>query len=328
MPTEVGAPTEVGGPSVGDVLVRRLACGNSIAGTVRELARDASVEVLARQVAAVDLASCLPPGTAVYVPYPPGAAWHDTVAACRRLRSASLCPVPHLTARSVRDASDMRARLTQLAEAGVDRLLLVAGDGDRPVGRYRDTIDVLESGLLVEHGFHRLGVAAHPEGHPLVEPADLERALARKVEYAAAEGASMWIVTQFGFVPAAAAAWLLRLGPRFPLGIRIGLAGPTRLSTLVGFAAKCGVRTTARLVARRPGALRLVGRYVPDEFVRGLARHAVGAPESPLSGIHVFGFGGIQATGRWLRAVAGECDRSGHRAPRSLQQFLGDLHDG
>ena len=222
----------------------------------------------------------------------------------------------------------MRARLTQLAEAGVDRLLLVAGDGDRPVGRYRDTIDVLESGLLVEHGFHRLGVAAHPEGHPLVEPADLERALARKVEYAAAEGASMWIVTQFGFVPAAAAAWLLRLGPCFPLGIRIGLAGPTRLSTLVAFAAKCGVRTTARLVARRPGALRLVGRYVPDEFVRDLARHAVGAPESPLSGIHVFGFGGIQATGRWLRAVAGECDRSGHRAPRSLQQFLGDLHDG
>lgn len=320
MPTEVGALTR------GPVIVPPVACRDAIATTVRELVRNASVEVLPRQIAAVDLSTCLPASTAVYVPYPPGAAWRDTVAACRRLRSVSMCPVPHLTARSLRDATDLRARLTQLAEAGVDRLLLVAGDGDRPVGRYRDTLDVLESGLLVEHGFDRLGFAAHPEGHPLVEPADLERALARKVEYAAAEGASMWIVTQFGFAPAATAAWLLGLGARFPLGIRVGLAGPARLSTLVGFAAKCGVRTTARLLARRPGTVRLLGRYAPDEFVHGLACHAVEVPDSPLCGIHLFGFGGTRATSRWLRTVAGECERIGHRAPRSMQQFLGERH--
>ena len=230
-----------------------------------------------------------------------------------------MCPVPHLTARSVRDASDLRARLTQLAEVGVDRLLLVAGDGDRVVGRYRDTLDVIESGLLAECGFDRLGVAAHPEGHPLVEPGDLECALARKLEYAAAEGASMWIVTQFGFAPAATVAWLKRLGAGFPLGIRVGLAGPARLSTLVGFAAKCGVRTTARLVARRPGTVRLLGRYAPDDFVHSLACHAVGVPDSPLCGIHLFGFGGIRATSRWLRTVAGA-------APRPLQQFFGEQH--
>ena len=344
-PTSVGPPAGVGPPTVGVGPVPRDACGNAIAETtsnaadasctasprdacrnavaetVRELARNASVEVLPGQIQAVDLKTCLPPGTAVYVPCLPGAAWQETVAACRRLRLASMCPVPHLTARSVRDASDLRARLTQLAEVGVDRLLLVAGDADRPAGRYRDTLDVLESGLLVEHGFDRLGVAAHPEGHPLVERADLERAMTRKVEYAAAEGASMWMVTQFGFAPTATAAWLRCLGARFPLGVRVGLAGPTRLSTLVGFAAKCGVRTTARVVTRRPGALRLMGRYVPDDFVRDLARHAVEAPESPLRGIHLFGFGGIRATSRWLRAVAGECEPIGHRAPRSMQQF-------
>lgn len=319
MPTKVGEPTKVGPLTVRPGIVPPVACPDAIATTVRELARNASVEVLPRQIAAVELSSCLPANTAVYVPYPPGAAWRDTVAACRRLRSASMCPVPHLTARSLRDATDLRARLTQLAEAGVDRLLLVAGDGDRPVGRYRDTLDVLESGLLVEHGFDRLGFAAHPEGHPLVEPADLERALARKVEYAAAQGASMWIVTQFGFAPAATAAWLERLGAGFPLGIRVGLAGPARLSTLVGFAAKCGVRTTARLVARRPGTVRLLGRYAPDEFVHGLACHAVEVPDSPLCGIHLFGFGGIRATSRWLRAVAGA-------APRSLHQLFGEQH--
>ena len=327
MPTRVGTPTEVGTPTARRGLAPPRACPDTVAATVRELARNASVEVLPGQIAAVDLSSCLPSGTTVYVPYPPGATWDDTVGASRRLRSACMCPVPHLTARSVRDASDLRARLTRLAEAGVDRLLLVAGDGDRAAGRYRDALDVIESGLLAECGFDRLGVAAHPEGHPLVEPAELERALARKVEYAAAQGASMWIVTQFGFKPAATAAWLLRLAAAgFPLRVRVGMAGPARLATLLGFAAKCGVRTTARLVARQPGAVRLLGRYTPDDFVQGLARHAVEVPGSPLCGIHLFGFGGIRETSRWLRAVAGECERIGAHAPRSMQQSLGEPH--
>lgn len=302
MPTEA-----VGGPTVEDGVLQSRAFNAAVAATVRELARSASVEVLPRQLATVDVNAYLPPGTAVYLPFPPGGLWQDTVAACRCLGAARMCPVPHLAARSVRDAGDLRARLAQLAEAGVDRLMLVAGDGDRPVGRYRDSLDVIESGLLAEHGFDRLGVAAHPEGHPRVAPAELERALARKVEYAAAQGASMWIVTQFGFAPAATSAWLMRLGAlRFPLGIRVGMAGPVRLSTLLGFAAKCGVRTTARFASRRPGAVRLIGRYAPDEFVQELAWHAVDVPDSPLSGIHLFGFGGIRETSRWLRAVAGE----------------------
>ena len=342
-PTEVGAPTEpvgrppeaVGRPTAGEGLVPAASLNAAITATVRELARSASVEVLPRQIATIDPNDYLPSGTAVYVPYPPGGLWQDTVAACRRLGAARMCPVPHLTARSVRDPGDLRTRLTQLAEAGVDRLLLVAGDADRAAGRYRDTRDVLESGLLAEYGFDRLGVAAHPEGHPLVEPADLERALARKVEYAAQQGASMWIVTQFGFSPAATAAWLLALrAAGFPLEVRVGMAGPARLSNLLGFAAKCGVRTTARIVARRPGTVRLFGRYAPDELVEGMARHAVETADSPLAGIHLFGFGGIRETSRWLRAVSSERERIGEPAdgaPRGVgdapaHQLLGERH--
>lgn len=278
-----------------------------IAQKFAALVRTASVEAMPKQLAALDVADVLPSGTRVYVPYPPDARWDDTVAACRSLRDSCMCPVPHLTARSVRDARELRSRLTRLAEAGVDRLLLIAGDGEHPAGRYRNSLDVLESGLLAEHGFDRLGIAAHPEGHPLVEPADLERALARKLEYAAAVGASMWIVTQFGFAPESSIAWLDDLrARRFPLRVRVGIAGPARLSTLLAFAARCGVRTSARLVARRPGVLRLAGRYAPDPIVAGLARHAAETPDALLGGIHLFAFGGLRETVRWLRTV-GEC---------------------
>ena len=287
-----------------------------VEATVRELARTASVEVPARQLAAIDVSDYLASGTEVYVPYPPGAEWRDTVAACVRLRRAGMQPVPHLVARTVVDANELRRRLVQLAEAGVERLFLVAGDSPRPVGRYRDTLDVLESGLLVDYGFRRLGVAAHPEGHPQAKPADLERALARKAEYAATQGISMWIVTQFAFASAATVAWLDQCrARRFPLPIRVGVAGPARLSTLLAFAARCGVRASARMAVRRRGALRLLGHYAPDAILGGLAHHRTDVPDTPLCGIHVFTFGGIARTSAWLRAgAAATCKRPGDDA--------------
>ena len=305
-------PTEQARVHVGD--------DASIGTVVAELARAASVEVMPRQVAALDIADWLPAGTHVYVPSPPGAHWTDTVDACRGLRATGMCPVPHLTARSVPDAEALHARLAQLAETGVDRLLLIAGDGDKPAGRYRDTLDVLESGLLAEYGFDWLGIAAHPEGHPHARPADLERALARKLEYAAAFGASMWIVTQFGFAPAATVAWLNGLSAE-GVSVRAGVAGPARLATLLAFAARCGVRASARLVARRPSALRLAGRYAPDAVLEALACHASQSPATPLRGIHVFAFGGLKETSRWLRAAAARADCSVH-----ARQRLGEQH--
>ena len=299
-----------------------------VAFAVRDLAAGASVEVVPRQ-----LAKCWHRGpfSARHGRLRPFSAQRELVRHGRRvsdrLVAAGMNPVAHLTARSISTAAELRSRLARLAEVEVDRLLLVAGDGSQPAGPYRDTLDVLESGFLAEYGFDGLGIAAHPEGHPQAKPADLERALARKMEYAAASGANMWIVTQFVFAPKPVIAWLERMrAANCPLPIRVGLAGPVPLSTLLKFAARCGVRASARMVNRRRGVVRLLGNYAPDAVAEALARHRAEAHASPLCGIHLFTFGGIAGTSRWLRAKAGTGGPSAERGPDMNLRVLGDDH--
>lgn len=273
----------------------------------RELARGASVELTPRQIAAVDdLSGHLTFGTRVYVPSVPGSAWQDAMLACERLRDEGMVAVPHLDARSVSNLEELDSRLRGFAEASVRELMLVAGDRKRPAGSYRDTLDILDTGRLVDHGMMRVGIAGYPEGHPVVEPAALAAALRRKLEYAAATHTEMWIVSQFAFHPEKVIDWLDTMRATSELlPVHVGMAGPARLRTLLAFAARCGVGASARVLARRPSALQLLNNWTPDSMLQALARLCVDAADSPLSGIHLFTFGGLPQTSRWLRATAG-----------------------
>ena len=273
----------------------------------RELAHQASVELTPRQVeAADDLSGHLPSGTRVYVPSIPGSTWRETVDACARLHRDGMVAVPHVDARSVVDMAELHSRLNGFAEASVTDVMLVAGDRKRPLGTFRDTLDILDSGALVEHGMTRVGIAGYPEGHPVVDPAALADSLSRKLEYAAATGTDMWMVSQFAFQAEKVIAWLDAIRrTRESLPVRVGMAGPARLKTVLSFAAHCGVGASARALARRPSALRLLNHWTPDAMLRTLACHGVASPGSPLSGIHLFTFGGLPQTSRWLRATAG-----------------------
>ena len=204
----------------------------------------------------------------------------------------------------------------RLTEARVTELMLVAGDRNVPAGVYRDTLDILDTGALAAHGLTRLGVTGYPDGHPLVSVAELEAALVRKMEYATATGTEMWIVSQFAFDPLTVLAWIQRMQQLANgLPLRIGIAGPARLKTLLGFAARCGVGVSAKMIARRPSVVRLLNNWSPDVMIGELARHRAASLEGTslegpslapsIAGIHLFTFGGLPQTSRWLRAKAG-----------------------
>ena len=272
---------------------------------VRRLACEASLEIAPSQLAAADGAEA---GTEIYVPQLPQAAWRTTVSACERLRSAGLVPVPHLAARSLGSAAELDERLAQLAALGVDRLLLIAGDEPR-AGSFADTLAVLETGLLARHGFRRLGVAAHPEGHPHAAQDELEAALAAKVEYAESTATQLWVVTQFAFAAEPLLAFLRHMTGAHPdVPVRVGIPAPAKPRTLLAFAARCGVGASARTLTRRPGVVRLFGKWSPDALIADLAEHCEATPDSPLAGIHVFTFGGAGNALRWLRSLGGSCN--------------------
>lgn len=274
----------------------------------RSLAANASLETTLQATASnsdtdasVDWRAHLAPGTEVYLPCLPTTNWQETAAACTRLREAGLTPVPHLAVRRIASANELDCALGVLADAGVDRLLLIAGDRRLPAGPFEDTATVLESGKLLDHGFRRIGVAAHPEGHPLVDQEALAAALARKVQYAEATNTDLWIVTQFAFSAVPLVRFLHNVASTHPgLRVRVGLPGPAKLRTLIGFAARCGAGASLRTLTRKPGVVRLFGSWSPDSLLHALAA----CQPHVLEGIHLFSFGGMDNTLRWLKAMA------------------------
>lgn len=275
------------------------------AGALRRLATAASIEATPKQLAALGRPGrLLPAGTRVYVPFLPHADLRETAAACRLLVADGLRPVPHLAARALASRAELDEWLAALAESGAGDLLVIAGDRQVP-GAYPDTLAVLETGLLTQHGFRSIGVAGHPEGHPLANRAELDHALAAKLDYATATDTDLWIVTQFVFIAQPLVSWLAHieaLGVRVP--VYAGLPGPAKLSTLIAYAAQCGVSTSARILRRRPGAARLLAAWSPDGLVRDLGAHAARQPATLLAGLHVFPFGGVLRSANWLNDLA------------------------
>ena len=136
----------------------------------RELAAQlasASVEVSSRGHQLQELRDNFDPGIDVTITFLPGDNYRHNVETAAALRRTGFNPVPHIAAREMpsREALDdflARAR----GEAGVTRILLIAGDVAAAKGPYRSSLDVGASGLIEAHGFAGLSVAGHPEGHP------------------------------------------------------------------------------------------------------------------------------------------------------------------
>ncbi len=248
------------------------------------------------------LRKAAPAGTHVYLSAVPRQSLSSLCGHALALRRAGFEPVPHLAARRIADRGELDAFLARIrAEASVRRVLVIAGDQDEVAGPFADARDLIESGLLQKHQIAEIGLSGYPQGHPRIAPLALERALAAKAEAAEQSGLRVHIVTQFGFDPQAIRLWLLRLRDLgFEQPVRIGMAGPTDLATLLRYAARCGVRASVGGAARQAGLLRkLFGVSTPDAIVRGLAQ-AYGGGEVAA---HFFSFGGVGAAARWAAAV-------------------------
>ena len=282
-------------PRPADELARRIA----------QLVQGASTEITPHEESLLpSLAAELPAGTTVYVAHTPKATLDDVVRVSLRLETLGLRASPHLVARRIESERALRHATLDLANGGVAQVLLVAGDADRPGAPFSHSLQVLETGALQEAGITRVGIAGHPEGHSGVDPATLWQALRDKQALAARDGLSMHIVSQFGFNPHAIHAWARQVAAEIALPVHVGVAGPAPMSQLIRYAMACGVGASLRGLVHNANAFRKVSGLAAhaDEILIGLVREAGDAP-SPIRGIHLFAFGGVVKSARWLRAV-------------------------
>jgi methylenetetrahydrofolate reductase (NADPH) len=249
----------------------------------------------------------LPAGMTLYVAHTPKTALDDVVRVAIKAQSLGFRASPHIVARRLASEDALRTALRQLTDAGVHQVLLVAGDVQRPAGKFTSTLEVIDTGLLETCGIKRAGVAGHPEGHTAIGPAALLAALLHKQEFAVHTGIKAHIVTQFGFNPDAVCAWDKRMTEQnISMPVHVGIAGPTPLPKLIKFAIKCGVGASMHSLARNLTAMANLARLAttPEEMLLGLIRGRVVYAGTRLVQPHFYAFGGVLATARWIRAVA------------------------
>jgi len=286
----------------GTRLLSSPANNQQLSSTSRLLLSAFSIETTPKSSKSIDNhASLLPPGTCVYVAAIPGTPLEDMVALCAKLQQEGLEAVPHMAARALADEAEVSEWVSLFSGVGVDHVLLLAGDGKKPAGKFTSSMDLLHSGLL-HPTMKQIDVVGHPEGSGKIDSPLTH--LKEKVDWAAENNVTMDILTQVCFNVSTVSEYCRHLRQQgIPNAIRVGLPGPTRPSTLLRYASACGVGPSIALLANSPAVARglmaqneatpnaLLSEFssLVDEDVRG---------HGALK-LHLFSFGGVKSTAAW-----------------------------
>jgi methylenetetrahydrofolate reductase (NADPH) len=264
----------------------------------------ASIEVAPKQaIESADLPGLFPSGTRVYITDIGTDTLDDLTAAARRVSDLGYKPVPHFASRRLTTAAALEARVKRATlEAGVTDVLVIGGGLEKPAGDFASTMEVLQTGIFERHGVTHMGIAGHPEGSPDFTAQVAVEALRAKQEWARASGVSLRIVTQFGFDADKFIAWSDGLRAQgIELPVHLGVAGPAKITTLIKYAALCGVGNSIQFLKRNALSLTaLATSHSPEAVVGPIETHAARNPSSPIAQIHVFPFGGLKKSSEWL----------------------------
>ena len=264
----------------------------------------ASIEVAPRQaLESQDLADLFPPGTQVYVTDIGGDSNEKLAGAAKRLRSLGFDPVPHFASRRLTTRAALEERIKMMSgEAGVDNVLVIGGGLERHAGEFSSTMEVLETGFFDKYGIAKIGVAGHPEGSPDFSEEVAINALRLKKDFAERSDAQLRIVTQFGFDAQKFIRWAHGLSQHgIDLPVHLGVAGPAKITTLIKYAAMCGVGNSISFLKKNALSLTaLATSHSPETVVGPIEDHVLNSDATPIRQIHVFAFGGLKKTSEWL----------------------------
>lgn len=268
-----------------------------IVSAIQHLACTASLEMIAQNAGDLDgAATAIVPGTSIAIPWRAGEAHDERIAAARAIRDHGFDPLPHIAARHLGDRAEAFTLLKRLStEAGVERILLIGGDVATARGAFASALELLVQLRADRCGLEAVGLAAYPEPPTRMEPLETKLAVAEDA------GLNPFVMTQFCFDPAPILSWLDAFRSRGHRAlVRIGVAGPARIQTLMRYARRCGVRSsTHNLVASGASLARMMAETGPDPVIRALAEYGIQEKFGPVA-LHFFSFGGLERTARWI----------------------------
>jgi methylenetetrahydrofolate reductase (NADPH) len=278
-------------------VIRRLSVVRSCRRQLGGLVEHARFEVFPTPSIAEKVVAAVPKDVTVTVTASPRKGLDATVAVAEQLAKEGYSAVPHLSARQLRDAGELRDIAARLASAGVHDVFVPAGDADRPAGAYDGALPVLAELARLEHRFDRVGITGYPETHPQISDDVTVQSMWDKRRYAD------YIVSNLCFDPGTLRDWVRRVRARgVTLPLYVGAAGPADPAKLLDMARRIGVGESARFAGKH---LRWMARlsatpggYQPERF---LERAVAPLAEADLGvvGLHIFTFNQIRQAVAW-----------------------------
>ncbi len=272
-----------------------------------EFLRHPGYEVIPLQGTEEAVVEHVPRDIALTVTASPGKGTLATIELAERLAGHGFGVTPHLSARLIRDRTELGEILQRLHEAGIRRAFVVAGDVDEPAGEFEGAAGLLRTMSEIGHDLDEVGITGYPESHPKISDEMTIQAMYDKVPYAT------YIISQICFDAEVISDWARRVrsrGVRLP--IRVGMPGYVNRQKLLRISASIGLGESARFLRRQRNWLLkmfLPGGYSPDRLIEGL-KPGFADPESNIRGLHIYTFNEVQTTEAWRREMLERAETS------------------
>lgn len=277
-----------------------------IRAAIVSLLKGFSIEVTS-SAKAEDVFAHTRPETKVYIAHIAGKEFVATIRLAQALAKRGYRPVPHIATRNFTSQHDLDEALARLvADAGVNEILLIAGAAATPAGEIKDTIQVLKSGIVTRRGIRKIGVAGHPEGHPIVSEAAIHQSLGWKNHFAEAQGIDMYLMTQMCFDAGRIIGWIRTIRAiGIDLPVRVGLPGLATIGTLAKYAKICGLGPSAGFVMRQAkNVMKLLTLSMPDITIAELAKARTSNAALGIDSVHFYTLGNLGQTTAWVYAAS------------------------
>ena len=270
---------------------------------ITRMLKDFSLETTPNGAKKIDsFSEFVRPETTVFITFLPGTTYDETVSIAKKLRLEGLIPAPHFAARSITSKEMLEDYVKKVtSEAGVKKILTIAGAGGKQLGPFPDTISLFETGIFDKYGITEIGVAGHPEGSSDIPDKEIEKALKLKNQINERTNAELFIISQFCFDSRIILNWAKQInseGNKLP--IIVGIPGIAKLSTLLKYSISCGIGNSVNFLKKQSSQMmNLIKTQTPDRLVRDLAMSTPDGRETGIKGLHIYPLGGLKKSSEW-----------------------------
>ena len=220
----------------------------------------------------------------------------ETLELSEKLIERGFKVTPHIASKCVSGEKHLEAIIKKLDELGIESIFVPGGDRPEPMGDFNNALDLLKALKKLGHNLNKIGMAAHPEGHPDVSDEILMEALEEKKDLAD------FIVTQMCFDAEILNDWMNQIHKKgVELPVWVGLPGVIERGRLLKTSLRIGVGDSLRFLRKKSQVateLMKSSIYNPDDLVRDITEQ-IDINDSKLAGYHIYCFNQIETTEIW-----------------------------